>query len=80
MVTGSGMSLGEKTGVLVAVKVAVAVAVAVADGQNQSVEVKSLTGQLPSVMRTVLLGATLGTTGVPGEGASMPEKRSVVME
>jgi type II secretory pathway component PulK len=91
MVTGSGVSLGKKIGVLVEVVmvVAVAAAVAVADGQNQSVEVKSLTGQLSSMRRTVLvrtgLAGTvplreLGTTGMLGEGAAMPEKKSLVTE
>ena len=75
-VTGSGMSLGEKTGVLVEVVVAamVAVAVAVADGQNQSIEVKSLTGQLSPIMGTVLVrtgpaGTVLGTRAVLEEDA-----------
>ena len=81
-VSGSGMSLGEKSGVLVEVVIVavVAVAVAVADGQNQSVEVKSLTGQLVSTMGTVLVrtgpaGTVLGTKGVLEEGALMRGKK-----
>jgi hypothetical protein len=91
MVTGSGISLGEKIGVLVEVVivVALAVAVAVADGQNHRVEMKSLTGQLSSMRGTVLvrtgLAGTvplreLGTKGMLGEGAAMPEKKSLVTE
>jgi hypothetical protein len=76
------VSLGKKIGVLVEVVmvVAVAAAVAVADGQNQSVEVKSLTGQLSSLMGTVLAETVLlRELGTLGEGASMPERKSVVM-
>ena len=83
MVAGSGMSLCQKTGVLVedVMVVAVAVAVAVEDGQNQRVEVKSLTGQLPSVMRTVLAGTVLlRGLGTLEEGAAIPEKKSVATE
>lgn len=62
-VTGSGILLGEKAGVLVAVVVAMAVALGITlvDGQNQSVEVKSLTRQLLSIMGAVLARG-LGTS------------------
>lgn len=77
-VTGcSAMLLGRKTGALVVVAVVGAVAVAVADGQNQSVEVKSLTRHLSSTMDTVLgrtglTGTVLGTKVLLGEGGLMP--------
>lgn len=76
-VTGcSAMLLGRKTGALVVVAVVGAVAVAVADGQNQSVEVKSLTGQLSSTIETVLgltvlTGTVLGTKVLLGEDGLM---------
>jgi hypothetical protein len=63
MVTGAGMSLVAKVGVLVAV------AVAVAEGENQSAEWKSDTGTLSLAKVTVLARALLGMMSAMGEGA-----------
>jgi hypothetical protein len=67
MVTGSGMSLGEKMGVLVAVVLAVAVAVTVADGQNQSI---SRSPSLQGAGSASSVFATLDVSGIILDGRS----------